>query len=562
MRTPPCLRARSSVADSAFGFVGKNSDSLDAHVASALARSTEPLIKELLELAHSRQVGPGAGGASKGGGRAGPGRGGLGSGGGSLSRRFVSELEQLVSMLSKGGAHFARCVAPSGAGGIAGEPMAFDRPAVARQLRADGTFDAVRLMKAGYPVRVPFAALHAKFLPLLDFVSPEIRGLSPALFAELLAAVVGVRAEDATLGSTRIFLRGKAAAAFDELRARPAKEVLPILKAKMAEWEAKEKALEKLRPRLISWSVRFRFLRKRRAAIVLQSRVRGARDRERAHALHEQAAAERRARRRPSAHGASPGSRQLAHAALDEAGLRDAEDSLGELAAYVFERGSAIELEGEAGRSRRQSSIEKVPSSARNAASIERAFGREIGDEAFERMRATLASRDWVMLENEVAALVARARAEEEAQELGHASASKRAAGHTAQDDATSGSDRRAVLRDCWWHWDSQVGSQELVVLEAGHSLPLYRRVLKRQALLRLRKVFDEWDTDHVSARAARGRLPVRGGCARARLRAALKPWPCSRWHARPRPVLNPPPCPPLHPRWRASHYVLARPCS
>ncbi|KAJ1620681.1 P-loop containing nucleoside triphosphate hydrolase protein [Pavlovales sp. CCMP2436] len=201
---------------------------------------------------------------------------GLSKGGAGLTSggRVVAELEALmgsggharVGTLGHCGAHFIRCVAPSGTGGITARPRAVDKAAVMRQLKADGTLDAVRLMRAGYPVRVPFEQLHSRFLPMLDSVSPEVKGLSAAKFAELLAAVVGVRKEDATIGSTKIFLRGNAAVAFDELGLKPPSQ------AKMAAWDAQDRAVQRLRPNLLGWTVRFGLLKKRRAAVTVQKR--------------------------------------------------------------------------------------------------------------------------------------------------------------------------------------------------------------------------------------------------------------------------------------------------
>lgn len=473
------------------GFVGKNSDALDSHVAKALSATTDAFLKELLALGKERDDGAAKPTAK---GRAATGGRGAASGGsGSLSRRFAAELESLINTLSAGGAHFCRCIAPSGQGGIAAKPKAFDRPAVVTQLKADGTFDAIRLMKSGYPVRVPFASLHTKFLPLLKDVSPEVAGLSATQFAELLAAVVGVRQEDAMLGSTRIFLRGSAAVAFDELRARPAKEVLPILKAKMAEWEAKDRAMQKLRPRLFGWTVRHGYHKKRNAAIVVQSRVRGIKARERRANLQEEAAEKRRARRatqrlsKAGPEGTPPrAKRRSMMAALDEEGMQDAEESLGELAQYVLARGSTIDEDGEA----------TLRSSVADKAALQ--AGHAMRTEQFQHMRATLASRDYAMLEHELSALVARARAEEEAQSIVGRGA---LIGHALAEYAETDDDepeRRVLLRDCVWPWDAQVGSQEVVVIEDGLAIPIYRRVLRRAELLRLRKVFDEWDTDHV----------------------------------------------------------------
>ncbi|KAJ1630566.1 hypothetical protein T492DRAFT_871576 [Pavlovales sp. CCMP2436] len=137
------------------------------------------------------------------------------------------------------------------------------------------------MLKHGYPVRLPFAQLHARFLPLLAPASPQVGKLDPSQFAELLAAVVGVRPSDCALGSSKIFLRGDAAIAFDELRFKDTQDVLVVL--------------------LIGWYVRVRYIKMRKGAILIQARVRGVAARVRGAELHRVRQMERLAARQQAA---------------------------------------------------------------------------------------------------------------------------------------------------------------------------------------------------------------------------------------------------------------------
>lgn len=527
--TPSRPRVARFGADSGAGFVLKNADSLDSHCALALGNSSVPFVKALIEF--GQQLAAGAAKAGKHGARR---AGGLGLSGGSasassLGRRFIGELDTLVKALSAGGCHFVRCVAPSGSGGIAGAALrSFDAGAVARQLRADGTFDAVRMLKHGYPVRVPFAQLHARFLPLLASASPQVEQLEPSQFGELLAAVVGVKPADCALGSTRIFLRGAAAIAFDELRAKDTAEVLPILTAKMAEWEAKRRAAKQLAPRLLGWHVRVLFQKKRRSAVALQARARGMHSRVRAMELQRARQAERLAVRRTekaqAAAAAATTARARRRSTVDPQQERVASAALGELAEYVrAQQGGAIDFDRITEAGSQPSTRTATPRAPDGLA-----FGR--AREA--AVRQTLANRDYAMLENEMRTLVARQRAEDAAAQAGltprsHTNAyltaeqRARAALSELDDDDDALIQRHALLRPPTSWIAAKAGSLELIVLEEGSALPVYRRMLKREEISRLRFVFDEWDMDHVRALRA---APRRNVALRSRARRAHRP--------------------------------------
>lgn len=497
----------------------KNSDALDSHCAAALKQSAVPFVRQLIEFAATLASAAAKGMQRKAGGL---GLGGGGASSSSLGRRFIAELDSLVKALSAGGCHFVRCIAPSGGGGIAAPgARAFDKAAVSKQLRADGTFDAVRMLQHGYPVRVPFAQLHERFLPLLADASPQVAQLDAAQFAELLAAVVGVKSTDCALGSTRIFLRGAAAIAFDELRAKDTREVLPILKAKMAEWEEKRKAAQQLAPRLRGWHVRVLYKKKRKGAIKIQARARGMAARVRAMERQRAVQAERLAARRTEKAAAAAAARRPS---LDAAKEHATGQALGELAEYVrAQKGGVSELDRITEAGSVPPTRQPTPRANLDANGLD--ANREVA------LRATLANRDYAMLENEMRNLVARQRAEDAAKQAGltprerpgDMSPDKRArAALAALDDEFI--QRHALLRTPQSWIAAKAGSLELIVLEEGSALPVFRRLLKRDELARLRYVFDEWDMDHVSAHAQPPRRPPE----RVAGRPAARPRACS----------------------------------
>ena len=146
------------------GFVERNADRLPSDALAALSRSTDPLISSLF--------------AHRGGGlqqqrarRAAT----------TVSAAFSQSLRELIDALQATRPYFVRCVrprggvhssvpsAPSGGGGAvvggsaAGSSSGMDGPVVLGQLHALGVLEAVALMTLGFPTRIPYKAVHARY---------------------------------------------------------------------------------------------------------------------------------------------------------------------------------------------------------------------------------------------------------------------------------------------------------------------------------------------------------------------------------------------------------------
>jgi hypothetical protein len=85
-------------------------------------------------------------------------RGGGGGGGhssfGSVGAKFVKSLKELMAELGSADAHFVRCVKPN----AELVPLKLHGEDVVNQLRMSGMLDAVKLIQAGYPTRIPCEA--------------------------------------------------------------------------------------------------------------------------------------------------------------------------------------------------------------------------------------------------------------------------------------------------------------------------------------------------------------------------------------------------------------------
>ena len=80
---------------------------------------------------------------------------------GSVGRRFLRSLDELISIINETMPSFVRCIKPADYK----EPRVFDAEKVLEQFRNSGMIDCVQLMQKGYPVRKPYLELRASFAP-------------------------------------------------------------------------------------------------------------------------------------------------------------------------------------------------------------------------------------------------------------------------------------------------------------------------------------------------------------------------------------------------------------
>lgn len=80
-----------------------------------------------------------------------------------LSAKFKSDLDSLVNALRTTSPHFVRCIKPN----AEQAPRTFDGPLALNQLKYSGLFEAIRIRKAGYEVRMP----HALFIQRYQYAA-------------------------------------------------------------------------------------------------------------------------------------------------------------------------------------------------------------------------------------------------------------------------------------------------------------------------------------------------------------------------------------------------------
>ncbi|XP_062977575.1 myosin XVB [Elgaria multicarinata webbii] len=121
-----------------------------------------------------------------------------------LVSRFQQSLQDLMAKLDSSHIFFVRCIKPNSKK----VPNIFDTEYVACQLRHSGIFEAIRVRKEGYPIRIPFHNFLIRYRALAgrgQRCLPE-RDVCVAV----LSCVVGDPSELYQIGLTKVFLKEKA----------------------------------------------------------------------------------------------------------------------------------------------------------------------------------------------------------------------------------------------------------------------------------------------------------------------------------------------------------------
>lgn len=145
------------------GFLDKNKDALPANLIALAGGSADDLVRSLggeagapVELTQQQAaVGPSPGSGRRGLSKQPAARD-------TLATQFRAQLAELVDMCTRTHCHYVRCINPnsSKARGV------LERARVQQQLQCSGVTDAVRVMRAAYSARLPFAAFVERFRAL------------------------------------------------------------------------------------------------------------------------------------------------------------------------------------------------------------------------------------------------------------------------------------------------------------------------------------------------------------------------------------------------------------
>ncbi|XP_061696486.1 unconventional myosin-VIIa-like isoform X2 [Syngnathoides biaculeatus] len=174
-----------------------------------------------------------------------------------LSGQFRQSLDSLMKALSVCQPYFIRCFKPNSSK----QSEDFDRELCTRQLRYSGMMDTIRIRKLGYPVRHSFAEFLTRYRVLLKTTVCDPKTNTAAACCDAICRTALAAPDQWKIGKTKIFLKDAHDAILERLR----------------EEELGRKALV-IQRFMLGYKHRQSFLKKRRAAAVLQKNWRAYRD--------------------------------------------------------------------------------------------------------------------------------------------------------------------------------------------------------------------------------------------------------------------------------------------
>ncbi|XP_052193140.1 myosin-11-like [Diospyros lotus] len=168
----------------------------------------------------------------------------------SIGSRFKLQLQQLMETLNATQPHYIRCIKPNNLL----KPTVFENANVMQQLRCGGVLEAIRISCAGYPTRRPFF----EFINRFGLLAPEFleRNVDEKVVCQKILEKKGLKGFQ--IGKTKVFLRAGQMAELDARRA----EVL-------------SNAAKTIQRRIRTHNAREQFITLRKAAIYIQSLLRG-----------------------------------------------------------------------------------------------------------------------------------------------------------------------------------------------------------------------------------------------------------------------------------------------
>ncbi|OQR98058.1 myosin, partial [Thraustotheca clavata] len=162
------------VVYTAIGFCDKNKDSVHIEALELLATSSHSFLQNLFTAGDARRSTAVSLKLRSFDDRSPPRRS---AGMSSVVMKFKTELTALLELLNATVPHFIRCIKPNDEL----NPFTFDEIRVVEQLRCSGVLEAVKISRAGYPIRM----LHESFQQLYRCIFPQFKSL-PSLVAAML----------------------------------------------------------------------------------------------------------------------------------------------------------------------------------------------------------------------------------------------------------------------------------------------------------------------------------------------------------------------------------------
>lgn len=190
-----------------------------------------------------------------------------------MSDTFRQQLQALVDVLQSTNPWYVRCIKPN----AEKLPDDYNDPLVLDQLRYLGMLDIIRIRREGFPIHMTFAEFVNKYQCLTK------RHAIKSNCDQVLSVIkeLNIPQTEWQIGKTKVFLRSVVHEPLEDAR----KQVINAQAIKIQSYwrryierksyrKIKSAAL-RIQHAYLGWKLRIEFLRKRRAAVVIQSHLRG-----------------------------------------------------------------------------------------------------------------------------------------------------------------------------------------------------------------------------------------------------------------------------------------------
>ncbi|KAH8098029.1 hypothetical protein JL720_951 [Aureococcus anophagefferens] len=141
------------------GWIVKNNDALAHDLRDAVEASDDGFLRHCLRLPGAPEAGAGRIDGEPIARDAGPRDKKKMAAGQTVSKKFRTQLEELVAILATTSPHYIKCIKPNSSK----QPGAYSEQLVVKQLRCSGALEVVRIRREGLPTRVEFLAFFTKY---------------------------------------------------------------------------------------------------------------------------------------------------------------------------------------------------------------------------------------------------------------------------------------------------------------------------------------------------------------------------------------------------------------
>merc|ERR1712228_1074720 len=148
----------------------------------------------------------------------------------SVTAVFHGGIKTLMKNLHATEPYFVRCVNPN----MQKSSTIWTEGVVEHQLRCGGLVEALKVLKLGYPTRVPYSELYDRYHG--NVTNPLIKNMGPEAFSTALLIAFDVSENDYELGLTKIFFKPAKAAVLDTIMAQAGKPLSHEQNEKITKW--------------------------------------------------------------------------------------------------------------------------------------------------------------------------------------------------------------------------------------------------------------------------------------------------------------------------------------